>query len=103
MMLPIDIVHEILFYYTNHFSGLLYFGSVCRDWKSVSDRSLIWCRSDLSFCCPRQYYKIFVDCFSNVFEEGVPEEETLVVGEVSPTEFIRSHFQKKEQLQSSRC
>jgi hypothetical protein len=99
-MLPIDIVHEILFYYTNHFSGLLHFGSVCRDWKSASDRSLIWCRSNLSFYCPHQYYKIFVNCFSNVFEEGIPEEP-LVVGEVSPTELIRSHFQKNEKFGSS--
>jgi hypothetical protein len=53
--LPEEIVHLILWYYTNIFQGLICFRCICKDWKSAAETSEIWLLCDLTFYCPKEY------------------------------------------------
>ena len=53
--LPEEVIHLILWYYTNCYSGLLFLRCLCKDWKTAIETSDIWLFCDLTFYCPKEY------------------------------------------------
>ena len=66
-ILPAEILHQILLYYTNDFAGLIHFSSVCKEWKEVVAYSSLWFTTELSFYAPTRYFQLY---------ENSPEERS---------------------------
>lgn len=47
-LLP-ELIPIVLSYYTNEFSGLIYFSTVCKEWKRIADSSVLWKECEFHF------------------------------------------------------
>jgi hypothetical protein len=53
--LPTEIIHFILFFFTDEWKQLLRLSLINRSWKYCVDYSLLWLSLELSFCCPKKF------------------------------------------------
>lgn len=67
-LIPVELLYEILEYYTNTFQGLMTFAIVCSEWKKISDHSLVWLKCDLTFYTPIQFIKANFSNTENAIE-----------------------------------
>lgn len=47
-LLP-ELIPIVLSYYTDEFSGLVYFSTVCKEWKRIADSSVLWKECEFHF------------------------------------------------------
>ncbi len=57
--LPDELLEIILSFLTNHFTGIVKFGTLNRHCKYIADHSRLWFTCDLSFSCPRTYSHLY--------------------------------------------
>lgn len=55
--IPSDLIHQIIFYYTNTYQGLYLLRTINKEWKLLAESSLIWISCKLILACPKDFLR----------------------------------------------